>query len=383
MPTPIERFKEGYSNHRWNPFDDADMAVDKTEDDLYVPGSTPFVLQLLEVPRKNTPSSVAIYNYDDGAYMTEVETSPTQGQFRVDYPAPDGEGTGLIEFNSNDNGKRIRVAYKATGSPIVSEFLDSKVSWPAGSPGSNQIVIFKSSVPTWAYNPIRYFHEGPALYHASGESESCFLFRFKKDTNQSKVFLELKGAKVHQGYYTELKEHLHATGTLGTQESGQHAHSTGNHAHGGGSLYGHTDGHHHIYTLPNDPDGNGITEDAGSQIVYISDGLTANASAGTTGDAGNHGHNVTGSTALTGGSPKTYPDQLKVYIDSVDKTANILALSGLDKLGDGTDTHVFVTTGTGELDVTSLLGGGTFHDIKATEPISAKGGRLLLCLEVY
>ena len=381
MPTPTERFKEGYANHRWNPFTDADMAIDKTEDDLYIPGSTPFVLQLLEVPRKNTPSSVAIYNYNDGIYMTEVDTSPTQGQFRVDYPAPDGEGTGLIEFNSNDNGKRIRVEYKATGSPIVSEFLDSKISWPAGSPGSNQIVIFKSSVPTWAYNPVRYFHEGSALYHASGESESCFLFRFKKDSNQSKVFLELKGAKVHQGYYTELKEHLHAAGTIGVQDSGDHAHSLGGHTHGITLLPLDLNPHCHIYALPD------ITyEDASTSTVYNFGGSASgstDAVSGSTGNAGNHGHDINGSTALTGGSPKTYPDQLKVYIDGVDKTANILSLSGLDKLGDGTDTHVFVTTGTGEMDVTSLLGGGTFHDIKATEPISAKGGRLLLCAEVY
>jgi hypothetical protein len=368
MPTPTERFKEAYANHRWNPFTDADMAIDKTEDDLYVPGSAPFVLQLLEMPRKDTPSSVAIYNYDDGGYMTEVVTSPTQGQFRVDYPSPDGEGTGLVEFNSNDNGKRIRAAYKATGSPIVSEVLDSKVSWPAGSPGPNQIVIFKSNVPTWAYNPVRYFHEGPALHHASGESESCLLFRFKKDANQSKVLLELKGAKVHQGPYTELKEHLHEKGTIGVGERGTHA-------HGAGGLSGSQPNHQHYY-LKNLTGGGAwdLTQEAGNDAVTIG---------GSTADGGNHGHDVAGSTALSGGSPKTYPDQLKVYIDGTDRTAALLALCGLDKFGDGTDTHAFVTTGTGELDVTALLAGGTFHDMKISEPISAKGGRVLLCLEVY
>jgi hypothetical protein len=378
MTTPLERFKDGYSNHRWNPFTDADMAIDKTEDDLYVPGSTPFVLQLLEVPRKNTPSSISIYNYNDGGYMTEVDTSPTQGQFRVDYPAPDGEGTGLIEFNSNDNGKRIRVEYKATGSPIVSEILDSKVSWPAGSPGSNQMVIFKSSVPTWAYNPVRYFHEGPALYHASGESESCFLFRFKKDSNQSKVFLELKGAKVHQGFYTELPAHLHSAGTLSAAIAA-HFHAVDSHAHGALGLFGTQPTHNHTYLFG---EGSAInTGNAGGDSVAI--GGTTSAASPNTNTAGAYGATVSGSTAETGVAPKTYPDQFKVYLDGVDKTANILTLSGLDKLGDGTDTHAFVTTGTGELDVTSLLGGGTFHDIKITEPISAKGGRALLCLEVY
>jgi len=74
---------------------------------------------------------------------------------------------------------------------------------------------------------------------------------------------------------------------------------------------------------------------------------------------------------------------VKVYIDGVDKTSEILSLSGLGHLGDGTDSHGFVTTGTGEMDITALLAGGTMHEIKITEPVSGRGGRVLLHLEIH
>ncbi|MEA3485159.1 MAG: hypothetical protein U9R03_00435, partial [Candidatus Aerophobetes bacterium] len=298
----IERFKAAYANWRHNPFTGEDLAVDKIEDGLYIPGSAPFLIQLLEVPWKNDPSTVAVRCYDiktdvdqDSAAgqavlyvasttgfaadnliiidrggereeekvvlsvqagvsltltsnltythttvqaddvekyinFTEVLTAPAQSQFRVDYPPPDGEGTGLVEFNQNDTEKEVRVSYKATGSPMLSEFLDTKISYPACNPLDNQIIAFKSNLPEYRNNPIRYFHEGPVIYHASGENESCLLFRFKKSANESKVFLELKGAKLHQGYYTELKKHLHAKGTLAI--TGSTGKQSTNHTHG-------------------------------------------------------------------------------------------------------------------------------------------------------
>ena len=131
---PILRFIGGYANFRRNPFTDADMAVDKTEDHIPIPSGAPFLLQLLEVPRKNTPSTVTVYCYDTVGYFTEVATAPAQGEFRVDYPPADGKGTGLIEFNQNDANKQVRIFYKATGSPVLEEFLNTKISWPAGTP---------------------------------------------------------------------------------------------------------------------------------------------------------------------------------------------------------------------------------------------------------
>ena len=363
MTTPASRFIGGYANHRYNPFTSADMAISKTEDHVAVPSSSPFCLQLLEVPRKETPSTVVVYNYTDGITMTEVVTSPTLSQYRVDYPSPAGQGTGMIEFNSGDGGKDIRVQYKATGSPVIAEFLDTLVHWPSPTPGQNQGVIFQGGVPIWAYFPKRYFHSENVIYNAADEFESHLIFVFKMGVNDTKAFLRLEGAKLHQGYYSELAQHIHGVG-ITSQASGAHQHAAG-------SLAGSQPQHTHRY-------GNNVdyaTGLSGDDAVSIS---------GSVAQQSDHQHYVSGNTANAGGSPKTYPDQLKIYIDGVDKTANILALlSGWTKLGDGTNTHALVTASTGELDITALLGGWAGHEIWVTEPVSGAGGRVLLNLEVY
>jgi len=310
---PVERFKDSYKNWRWNPFTEVDMAVDKEEDGLIIPAGSPFVVQLLEVPRLNDPTSVSVRAYDtttdvdassasgqkvlnvtsttgfsatdkiiinrggdreeEGVIdtvqagvsltlvdnltythtaaqadavekyieFTEVGTAPTQSQYRVDYPPDDGEGTGLIEFNQNDASKEIRVNYKATGSPALEEFLDTKVSYPASDPVDNQIIAFDTGVPTWKYNPKPYFHEGSVIYNAAGEDESCLLFRFKRRAEDQKVYLELKGAKLHQGYYSELFQHNHGVGTLAIP-------AAPNHSHNQGDLEGSQPNHNHSIT---------------------------------------------------------------------------------------------------------------------------------------
>ncbi len=555
---PIERFKDSYENWRYNPFSGESLAVDKIEDNLEIPISSPFVIQLLEVPRKDNPSTVSVYCYDDELNFTEASGSPAQGQFRVDYPDPDGHGTGLIEFNSADAGKTVKITYKATGSPIIKEFLDTKLSYPAGDPDDNQIIAFKNGAPEFRFIPIRYFHEGNVLYHQSGEDESCLRFLFKKSANESKIFLFLKGVKLHQGFYTELKSHTHGVGTLAVGEGGSHTHVIASHSHGAGTLSGsqpaHTHGygtlavssvadhshdipshshglgtlavdavldhqhgaagghshdagtlsgsqpththpvsgntdntdlahshnvgslavgsvsdHTHVYDsgdgvpdqtspsgghshslsgstsnwnianlhkhslsltsgaggddsvtisgstgsvndhqhgaagghghslsgalagsgdLISDPAGghnhtlSGATGAGGDDAVSIS-GETAGSGDLTSGSGGSHTHALSGETASAGDTPKTYPDSLKVYINDVDKTTDILSKSGLDKLGDGSGTHTFVTAGTGEIDISDLITSNGIHEIKITEPTAGKGGRVLLHLEVY
>jgi len=49
---PQERFKDAYTNRRHNPFTGADMSIDASEDNLFIPGSAPYLIQLLEQPRK-------------------------------------------------------------------------------------------------------------------------------------------------------------------------------------------------------------------------------------------------------------------------------------------------------------------------------------------
>lgn len=222
MTLPIERFKDAYVNHRWNPFTDTDMAVDKEEDGLIIPSGSPFIIQLLEQPRYNDPTSVSVRCYGVDTFVDETSASgqpilkvddtagfspgdtiiinrggareeekiidtiqagvsltvtvnltyehtaaqadivekfiafaeatgaPAQSQFRVDYPVGDGgEGTGLIEFNANDANKEVRVSYKATGSPMTSEILDTKLSYPAETPGNDQFLGFNAGAPIW------------------------------------------------------------------------------------------------------------------------------------------------------------------------------------------------------------------------------------------
>ena len=192
MTSPIERFKDAYYNWRYNPFTAVDMAVDASEDGLIIPAGSPFIVQLLEVPRWNDPTTVLVrcygvdtfvdvtsasgqkvlsvddttgfspgdniivnrggareeekivdtvqagvsltvtvnleYEHTSGQadivekFITFAETAgaPAQSQFRVDYP-PDngGEGTGLVEFNTNDANKEVRINNKDTGSPAL------------------------------------------------------------------------------------------------------------------------------------------------------------------------------------------------------------------------------------------------------------------------
>lgn len=366
MPTPTERFKNAYSNWRYNVFTSTSMAVDKTEDNLYIPASSPYQIQLLELPRKDGPSTVTVYCYDISGYFTEVLTAPAQGEFRVDYPPADGQGTGLIEFNQNDAGKQVRIFYKATGSPILEEFLNTKVSWPDGTPTDRQIAAYISSTQkfTWRDNPIRMFHEGNAVYHSSGESESCILFRFKKASTEGKVLLELKGAKLHQAFYTELKQHSHGAGSLaGTQPT---------HQHGVGTLD--TDGPDISHSHGQVASGGAST---GPALGFNNHVISGSVAAG-----GNDAVAVAGSTANTGVSAKAYPNALKVYLNGVDKTTQILAKAGMAALGDGTAGHAFVTAGTGEMDISDLITSDGFWELKITEPQDA-GGKCLIHLEMY
>ena len=472
MGAPIERFKDSYKNWRWNPFTAGDMAVVKQEDNLIIPGGSPFIIQLIEQPRKNDPTSVAVYCHDDLGWFTEVATAPAQGQYRVDYPPEDGEGTGLIEFNNLDTGKEVRIDYMATGSPALAEFLDTKVTYPPGSPADHQVIAVVSGAAEWRYNPVCYFHAENVIYNVADEDQSCLLFRFKKTANQATIILELKGTKMHQGLYTEIPSHLHAFGTLATGNESAHTHAkgsyaadnanahthakgtleadaVGNHDHASGTLAGTQGTHQHtISTYGNHQHGSGSyavqsvsdhqhagvtvdganTQDAGGHDHNFSGTCTAagghdhggsvgfegDQAVNITGDTGNggghghsisgitaeqaahghsisgtsavgsaHNHSISGSTALAGTTPKTYSDSLNVYINGVDKTAELLALSPLAAFGDGTAGHAFITTGSGELDMSALVAANQFHEIKVTEPTAARGGKVLLHLEIY
>lgn len=140
---------------------------------------------------------------------------------------------------------------------------------------------------------VRYFHSENVIYHSSGENESCLLMCIKRGVNDSTALLELKGAKLHQGYYTELVQHNHGLGTLDMDSQGDHGHglgtldmdSQGSHTHGIGTL---------------DMDNQGI-HSHGISGVTGSNGVTHRHDVGTLviGSAGTHGHSITGTSQQT------------------------------------------------------------------------------------
>lgn len=111
---------------RFDPFNESDQSVAVSTERHVIPTSSPFQIQLLEVPRQDSPSTVTI------AGFTEVSGTPATGEFRVDYKYR----TGLVQFNSADGGTAIAVNYQGTGSPVasyvVNELLDQS-GFAAGS----------------------------------------------------------------------------------------------------------------------------------------------------------------------------------------------------------------------------------------------------------
>lgn len=66
-------------------------------------------IRLIEVPKQEIPSSVAIPGF------TEVTTAPGTNEFKVDY------GNGRITFNAVQNGNTVFVTYKGRGSVVDAE----------------------------------------------------------------------------------------------------------------------------------------------------------------------------------------------------------------------------------------------------------------------
>jgi len=127
----------------------------------------------------------------------------------------------------------------------------------------------------------------------------------------------------------------------------------------------------HVSSGPNYADTGGVSNNHNHSISL------------TSGAGGGQDVTISGSTANTGGSPKTYPDSLKVYLDGVDKTSSFLTKSGLDKLGNGLSSHAFVTTGSGEVEISDWITSNKIWELKITEPISGKGGRCLAHIELF
>jgi hypothetical protein len=166
---------------------------------------------------------------------------------------------------------------------------------------------------------------------------------------------------------TALHAHLISTGPVGTQYSGMQNAS-------------------HLHTIPQSNTGlPSVTGSVAATIIgaVISDniltGLTiVSALAAGTIEATGVSLGVANDTAA-----KTYAKSLRIYIDSTEITSQILAAKGWAAIGDGTGTHAFDVSGTGELDISSWM---TFtpgiHILKIVEPIAGFGCSVKAHVEV-
>jgi len=156
--------------------------------------------------------------------FTHTAGAPAQSQFRVDYPPDDGgKGTGLIEFNTNDANKEVRITYKATGSPALAETLDTKISYPASIPADNQIVGFSSGVPYW----LRLPHANLASVTANQHHAQAHTLA----SHSSKAHSELTGISANQHH---AQSHSHGSHSgIGANDHHAQSHTLNSHSNFG------------------------------------------------------------------------------------------------------------------------------------------------------
>jgi len=94
-------------------------------------------------------------------------------------------------------------------------------------------------------------------------------------------------------------------------------------------------------------------------------------------------------SGLNGGTlntwaPKTYAHQLTVSIDGTDVTNLIKVATGWSDIGDGTGTHAFHVSGTGEMNASAWKSyAAGFHYIEITEPTTDRGCRVMAHIECF
>lgn len=122
-------------NYRLNPFNDTLNTVTITNETHIVPSSSPYTIQLCEAPKKDAPSTITLRIA--GTVAQEVAAYPAAGQFWPDYSTNadgnEGWNTGTILFNSADAGKTVTVTYKATGSIVWADTVNTYIFWDSGS----------------------------------------------------------------------------------------------------------------------------------------------------------------------------------------------------------------------------------------------------------
>ena len=244
------------------------------------------------------------------------------------------------------------------------------------------------------------------------------------------VVLYLWGGAISSLLYTELGSHTHSIAGVGMGDTasdlGEHTHvvpeilttNDGEHSHhimAAGQILDNPDDikkYDAFVTAPNTTEGPFFNppyyaygpDGAGPNLNYIRlDGVhqhtvAKQTSQGPVPDAGHpHHHSLSGNVALSGNTAPTtgstpyqarlgpahsYPGEVRVRLDGTDITGLILAKLGWLKLGDGTNTHLLVTSGTGAVDLIALglpVGIGA-HQLEIRVP--SGGGKILYNLYV-
>lgn len=135
------------TDYRLDPFKDVLNSVKISGETHTIPSVSPYSIRLVEVPLKETPSSINLAIA--GVAAEEVSSAPAARQFWPDYSTgADGDdswNTGTILFNAADAGKEVVVAYKGTGTLVwANEICQMFVLTESG----------KITAPPWATRAI-------------------------------------------------------------------------------------------------------------------------------------------------------------------------------------------------------------------------------------
>lgn len=134
------------NDYRYNPFQDVLNPVTISGETYKIPYASPFTIRLMEVPLKETPSTISLTI--DGVVAEEVAAAPAQGQFWPDYSTnADGDltwNTGTLLFNSADAGKTVVVTYKGTGTLVDARWHNVHTFTTSGT----------ITAPSWATHAI-------------------------------------------------------------------------------------------------------------------------------------------------------------------------------------------------------------------------------------
>lgn len=112
-------------DYRFDPFTEADQAIDIADEDKVCPANSPYYIDLEEVPRQDSPTSITAYDVTASAALKEVSANPSTGEFRVDYKYK----TGKVMLHSSAAGHTIRFDYKGTGHAVAASAMNALADW--------------------------------------------------------------------------------------------------------------------------------------------------------------------------------------------------------------------------------------------------------------